>query len=89
MSQEIFPKAKSIKNFIKSSRNRKEAVIFKNSEDLEKDFAEIVVKLKDPLSTTIFDSVANKDIKYFIEHNELDYKLFKIAIKMQKETILL
>lgn len=61
---------------------------FKNSEELEKDYNEIVKKIKDISSPTVIDMIANKDIKYFIEYNELDYKLFKYAIKYKRDTIL-
>lgn len=85
---EKFSKAKSIKNFISSTRKRNKDLHFKNTEELEKDFQNILERINDPLLPTIFDLITNNEIKYYIENNELDYKLFKLAIKSRRDIII-
>jgi hypothetical protein len=70
-------------------KNRKGGgVNFKNGEELDKDYSEICSKIKDPTSNTILDQISSKDIKYYIEYNELDYKLFRLAIKNRRDTMI-
>lgn len=89
MSKPVLRKGKTLKNMLGLGKQRKGGGMnFKNSEELEKDYNEIVKKIKDISSPTVIDMIANKDIKYFIEYNELDYKLFKYAIKYKRDTIL-
>lgn len=83
-----FKKAKSIKNLLGIGRNKKTGIHLKNTEELEKDYMEIIEKIKDKQSSSIIDLISGKDIKYYIEYNQLDYNLFKLAIKFRREDIL-
>lgn len=88
MSNTGFKKAKSIKNLLGIGRNKKTGIHLKNTEELEKDYLEIIEKIKDKSSSTIIDLISGKDIKYYIEYNQLDYILFKMAIKHRREEFL-
>jgi hypothetical protein len=89
MSKPGFKKAKSIKNLLGIGRNKKTGIHLKNTEELEKDYLEIVEKIKDKNCSSIIDLISGKDIKYYIEYNQLDYNLFKLAIKHRREELLL
>lgn len=81
-----------MKNFIKKktklkkqNNNSQSQLIFKESEELIKDYENILCIISsDSNNSNIYDYFTSTDLLYFLKENQLDYNLFHACIKKQK-----